>query len=250
MESELLRRFCPLVWLDSSEQCPPVDAREYVTRGIVRDVDTDVATGTLASNLSNSSSYVQLPGATPSITVAGKVLQVETKGVPLSGKVDTIHLDGAYLHSILYVMCFPPTPADRLCAHFVKVFVEATSKTVVAAAFGVEGDLPHVWTPAAELKFVDRSRERIGVFVARDDHTPLPAPGKLWRSGVNKSTPEGDGKGQSWQKDPLVLPWPTQLMQYTGRVGPDRLALNPPKRVWWDGATTDKILADARFIAK
>jgi len=248
MEATLLARFCPLIWLDSSESESPYDARLLLTQGTVLDADTGMPVGSLASNLSNSASYIDLPAANSAIQAQGKALDATTAGVPVFGKVDTIHLDGKYLHSLLYVMCFRSTGEDLLCAHFVKVFVDATTKVVVAAVYGIEGDIAHVWVDAADLKFTDRSRERIGVFLGAGDHTPLPAAGKLWRAGVGKATPSADGKGLSWQESPLVVAWPNQLMQYIGRLGPNQLSLNPSQRAWWDGATTQKMTMGARFL--
>lgn len=248
MEASLLSRYCPRLFLDTAETAPPVDARRYVIEGRLLDADTQQPAGSLQSSLSNSDTYISLPAASPSIVVRGQPLEVQTDGVPLFGKVDTLHLDGAYLHSILYVMCFPPSQSDVLCAHYVKVFVSAATGAVTAAAFGIEGDLPHVWVDAADLRFADRARERVGVYISKDDHTPLPAPGKLWRAGLKRTTPSADGKGQSWQEEPCVLPWPNKLMQYLGRLGPDALAKNPTQRSWWDGPTTQKIAMGARFM--
>lgn len=245
----LLTKFCPLIRLDSSEAASPYDAQRLLTQGTVLDVDTHMPVGPLANNLSNSSSYIDLPEATSAIKVQGKALDVSTTGVPIFGKVDTLQLGGNYVFSILYVMCFRSSGSDLLAAHFVKVFVDATKLTVVAAVYGIEGSTPHVWVDAADLKFSDRARERIGVFLSAGDHVPLPAPGKLWRAGVDKSTPSADGKGLFWQETPSVLPWPNQLMQYAGRLGPDRLSLNPSQRAWWEGATVEKTDMGAAFIA-
>lgn len=248
MESALLAQFCPLIWLDSTEEAAPYDARRLLSEGTVRDVDTDQPVGTVRGNQANSSSYISLPHPAPVVSIQGKSLEPPATTAPVFGKVDMLHLDGTYVHSLLYVMCFPPSAADRTCAHFVKVFVNTASMAVVGAAFGIEGELAHVWVDANDLKFADRAGHRVGVYLGAQDHTPLPAPGSLWRGGLDKRTPRGDGKGPAWQTDPDVLPWPNQLVQYLGRLGPDRLATNPSQRGWWNGATTEKTAMGARFI--
>ncbi|KAK9816161.1 hypothetical protein WJX74_010087 [Apatococcus lobatus] len=255
MESSLLQKYLPEFVLDAGETVAPVDVNQWAAGCVVKDdaYDNELK-GSITQNLANPSCYLQSTvraGNASTITAGGEAIgnTVTTVGpVPIAGKVDTLLVGGRWFYCLLYMYAFPASDADALVVHYLKLLVATDTGAIEQGVFGLAGNaLSPAVVSAPRMQFADRSMQRPLVFLAKDSHSPLPRPGRYWKSGA---------QGQSQQCSPGAKwapasagPLSNALMQFKGRLSPAQSAQTPTEQPWWQSTVlvdVDRIFQ--RFI--
>ena len=223
MDTALLQRFAPVVYLDSEERIGPCMFEAYTDGSSLLDTEhgtklAEPGAWSLADHADNKNVAMNYERAPPTPETA--------KDAPAYTVCSLVREGAKYYYSLLYILFWPvgqSLEGDKAKmgkqwpdVMHIRVYVDKDSNKIAKLYFPGY-DNTGGWINPLQARYADTDRKRVQIFVGRGTHSLYPRRGTVWRVGNTKFNDRANGRGVEWS--PVPAPLPAFLSAWTGDLG-------------------------------
>lgn len=249
MDTALLQRFAPVVYMDSDEQIGPCTFEAYVDGCSLLDTEhgtklAEPGAWSLADHADNKNVAMNYERAPPTPETAAKDAPAYA--------VCSISREGSKVYySLVYILFWPvgqslPGDEQRLGKQWcdvmhIRVYIDKDTGKIARVYFPGYANTGG-WVTPEQARYADTDRRRVQVFVGKGTHSLYPRRGTVWRVGNTKFNDRANGRGVEWSPVPAALP--AFLSAWTGQLGDG--VVTPQQSNWFskdDIKTGEDLLA-------